>query len=56
MYGGNPNLCPLHEIRGKNLEEKLSWIHALSDKKVLQILTFHKNCKTRFQECLIDGL
>jgi hypothetical protein len=56
MYGGHPSLCPLHEISDKSIEEKTAWIGALSDERVLEILDLHKHCKTRFQECLIDGL
>ena len=54
--GSNPCACPLHEIRSKSQKEKFEWVHVLSDERVLQILAFHKQCKTRFQECFIDGM
>jgi hypothetical protein len=41
---GNPQPCPLHELRKKSLKERYEWLRALSEEEVRNILSFHQKC------------
>ena len=45
--GGNPEDCPLHEVRQRSLEDRLTWLESKTDKEVLELYTYHINCLER---------
>jgi len=38
--GGNPEDCPLHEVRQWSLEDRLTWLESKTDKEVLELYTY----------------
>jgi len=45
--GGNPEFCPLHELRKKSFSVKSAWIKSLSDVELIEIYTNHLECTLR---------
>jgi len=42
--GDNPPFCPLHEIRKLSPEERIEWIHMLTDEDLAYIAAYHQIC------------
>ncbi len=42
--GGNPNDCPLYEIRKLPYLERVQWAKSMSDEQLLDIYHYHKSC------------
>lgn len=42
--GGNPQDCPLHEIRLRPVEDRIAWLNGLSDAEVVATFDRHKDC------------
>ena len=42
--GGNPEDCPLHEVRKWPVEKRLAWLESKSDQEVLGLYNYHLNC------------
>ena len=42
--GGNPNDCPLHEIRQLPLSERKVWVKDLTDEECRSYCEYHSHC------------
>jgi hypothetical protein len=42
--GENPCKCPFHEIRKKDLENRLEWARSMSDDEIVSLFTHHLAC------------
>lgn len=42
--GGNPENCPLHEIRKMPLEERLVWLEEKTNAEVVELYRQHSEC------------
>ena len=42
--GGNPEDCPLHEIRKMPIEDRLTWINSKTDEEIKELLMQHIDC------------
>jgi len=42
--GGNPDDCPLHEIRKLPFIERVQWAKSMTDEQLLDIYRYHKSC------------
>ena len=42
--GGNPEDCPLHEVRTWPMEERLDWLGSKTDEEVVELYTRHSDC------------
>lgn len=45
--GGNPEDCPLHEIRKWPVEERVAWLESKPDDEVIELYRMHINCIER---------
>ncbi len=45
--GGNPEDCPLHEVRTWPVENRLIWLESKSDAEVVDLYKIHTNCLER---------
>lgn len=42
--GGNPEDCPLHEVRKWPVEERIAWLVSRTDQEVVELYNYHINC------------
>ena len=42
--GGNPEDCPLHEIRKWPMEQRLAWLESTNDEEVVELFNRHSDC------------
>ena len=40
----NPSFCPLHSLREKDVNDRIDWIHALSDDDLEYLSGYHQVC------------
>jgi len=40
----NPSFCPLHSVREMKLDDRINWIHELSDSDLEYLSTYHQVC------------
>ena len=45
--GGNPEDCPLHEIRKLPLEDRINWLESNTDEEVIALYEQHSKCLQR---------
>lgn len=43
-FGGNPEDCPLHDIREWPISERIGWLEMKRDKQVLDLYNYHLRC------------
>jgi len=41
---GNPEDCPLYELRRLPVEERLAWLASKTDKELERLLSYHTKC------------
>lgn len=46
-FGGNPEACPLHDIRKKPIADRYDWLAKKSDEEVLEIFKQHTQFVTK---------
>ena len=54
-HGGNPEDCPLHEIRLMPRQERVQWVAQLSDETCLNIYQQHLFCLDSWRSHGRDG-
>lgn len=42
--GGNPEDCPLHNVREWPMEERIAWLEAKTDEEVVELYRRHTDC------------
>lgn len=42
--GGNPEDCPLHEIRKLPVEERVAWLESQTDEEIVAAYELHNKC------------
>ena len=42
--GGNPEDCPLHEVRKCPMEERVAWLESKTDQEVIELYNHHIDC------------
>lgn len=42
--GGNPEDCPLHDLRMMPLEERIAWLESKTDDEVIDLYQLHNEC------------
>ena len=42
--GDNPEDCPLHEIRKRPVEDRLTWLHQKTDDEIIELYGYHVDC------------
>jgi len=52
--GGNPDDCPLHEIRLLPLDERLKWLDSKTDFELIQLFSDHIKCLNEKTASLAD--
>ena len=40
----NPSFCPLFEVRKLDLDERVQWVHRLTDEDLEYLSTYHEIC------------
>ena len=40
----NPPFCPLHEVRKMSFNDRIKWVHMLSDEELEYINSYHQIC------------
>jgi hypothetical protein len=42
--GGNPEDCPLHEVRKWPLEERIAWLESKTNQEIVELYQQHVHC------------
>lgn len=42
--GGNPEDCPLHDVREYPMEERLAWLQSKTNEEVVDLYRRHSDC------------
>ena len=42
--GGNPEDCPLHEIRKLGVEDRIAWLESNTDEEIIALYELHSEC------------
>ncbi len=42
--GGNPDDCPLHEVRTWPVEKRVAWLESKTDQEVVELYNCHTKC------------
>lgn len=42
--GGNPEDCPLHEVRKWPVEERIAWLESRTNEEIVELYAYHTNC------------
>lgn len=42
--GGNPEDCPLHEIRKLPVEDRIAWLESNTDEEIMALYELHSEC------------
>jgi hypothetical protein len=42
--GGNPEDCPLHEVRKWPVEDRLAWLESRTNEEIIALYQLHTNC------------
>ena len=42
--GGNPEDCPLHDVRTWPMEERVVWLESSTNQEVVKLYNYHINC------------
>jgi hypothetical protein len=46
----NPSFCPLHEVRKLPPEQRMEWVHMLTDQDFEYIAAYHQFCLQRMSD------
>ena len=42
--GGNPEDCPMHDIRKLPVEERIVWLESQTDEEIITLYELHNKC------------
>ena len=42
--GGNPEDCPMHEIRKLPVEDRIAWLESNTDEEIIALYELHSEC------------
>lgn len=45
--GGNPEDCPMHELRKLPVGERIAWVESKTDAEMIALYEHHNNCLKR---------
>lgn len=50
--GGNPDDCPMHELRKLPVEDRIAWLNSQTDEELIILYEMHNQCL----RCKLDAL